>query len=278
MRGRLSTLLRSGAGLLLGCRSGLLLRGRPELLLGCRPRLLLRLRAWLLLGFRTRSRSGAGLLLGRGPSLGCRSVLGLRRGPCLRLRRGPGLGLRSRTGLGCGAGLRLRNGAGLRLRCRPGFRTCTVAWLARAAGLDRGLTGALRVAGLARCGTGGLDRGLAGALLVAGLAGSGARFGRRTAFISGLAGALLVSRLTWTLTAVGGASHVLARDLGLLLFAGDCRRGRGDGTSGGDGAGHGDFSRAAAVGGVELLLVLGRGLSYLTLLGQRLGTVLAAGS
>jgi hypothetical protein len=141
---------------------------------------------------------------------------------------------------------------------------------------------------LARCGTGGLDRGLAGALLVAGLAGSGARFGRRTAFISGLAGAswlgsglagaLLVSRLTWTLTAVGGASHVLARDLGLLLFAGDCRRGRGDGTSGGDGAGHGDFSRAAAVGGVELLLVLGRGLSYLTLLGQRLGTVLAAGS
>ena len=80
---------------------------------------------------------------------------------------------------------------------------------------------------------------------------------------SGLTGALL--------TAVDRAGGVLTREVGLLLHAGNGRGCGRDGAGGGDGTGLGYFSRSAAVGGVELLPVLGSSLSYLTLLGERRG-------
>ena len=214
------------------------------------------------------------MLLRGGPSLGS--------GSGLRLGRWPGLGLRGRTGLGCGAGL--GSGSSLRLGRGPGFGARAGVWLAGA--LFRStrcwalaVYGALLISGLTGGRPGWLDCGLAGALLVSGLAGGGARLGHRTAFVSGLARSDRLRRgLTGALAAVGWTGHVLASDLGLLLFASHCWRGCRDGASGGDGAGHGNFSRSAAVGRVELLLVLGRGLSYLTLLRERRGAVLATGS
>ena len=131
----------------------------------------------------------------------------------------------------------------------------------------------------------------AGVLLIAGWPGAGLAGWiavDRGAALGGLAGALLIYGLTWALpggrglawallAAVDGTGHVLTRGLGLLLFAGHGWRCRRDGTSGGDGTGHGNFSRSAAVGGVELLPVLGGGLSHLALLGQSGGADLAGG-
>ena len=96
------------------------------------------------------------------------------------------------------------------------------------------------------------------ALLIYGLAGCGPGW-----LDSWLTGALL--------TAVDRAGGVLTRQVGLLLHAGNGRGCGRDGASGGDGTGLGYFSRSAAVGGVELLPVLGSSLSYLTLLGERRG-------
>jgi len=84
--------------------------------------------------------------------------------------------------------------------------------------------------------------------------------------------------LTWALATGGRTGQVLTSDLGLLLFAGHGWWCGCDGTRGGDGPDHGNLSRSATIGGVELLLVLGRGLSDLTLFWQRRGTELAAGS
>jgi len=194
------------------------------------------------------------LLLRCGPGLwlGCRTSLWLWCRPCLRLRCWARLRLRCRTGLWLWCRARLR------LRCGAGFGTRSGV----------GLAGALRVGGLTGCWA---RRGRR-ALLVYRLAGPGRLDG-------GLAGALLIYGLAWALLSAGGRTgQVLARDLGLLLFAGHGWRCRRDGTRGGDGPDHGNFRRSAAIGGVELLLVLGRGLSYLTLLRERRGAVLATGS
>jgi hypothetical protein len=86
----------------------------------------------------------------------------------------------------------------------------------------------------------------------------------------GRAGALL--------STVDRSSSVLTSLVGLLLFTyhgwGCCCYG----TSGGDWPGLSNFCGLAAIVRVELLLVLGSGLSHLTLLGQSGGANLAAGS
>ncbi len=283
---RLWMLLRGGAGLLLRSRPGL----------GCWPRLLLQ--------FRTRSGSR---LLGRRTGFGC--------GPVLLLRRRAGLRCWPILRLWCGASLRLwrrtcfRDGPRLGLRGRAGFGACAGVELAGA--LFRGSwCGALTVGALLYSGCGASFR--HGTLLVSGLAGCGTRLGHgvlavtglagsclrhRTLFICGLTGpcrldrgltgplfvprltgALTISGLAGALTAVGRTGHVFTRDLGLLLFACHGWRGRRNGTSGSDWAGHGNFSWPPAIGGVELLPVLGGGLSDLTLLGQRRHACLAGSS
>ena len=73
------------------------------------------------------------------------------------------------------------------------------------------------------------------------------------------------------LAAVYWTGSILTSQLGLLLHACDgwgCGRDR---ASGGDGAGLGYLGGSTAIGGVELLFVLGGRLSYLTLLGKRCG-------